>query len=295
MTLRDSEEATLRRPAVRPTGPQDETTQRRPAIGPVGHRAGQIARQALIKVPEVTLTFWIIKLLTTALGESTSDYLVHRLDPVVGVMLGAVGFAIALTAQLAVRRYVAGVYWLAVVMVALFGTMAADVVHIVLGVPYVVSTVAFAAALAVIFAVWQRSEGTLSIHSIYTLRRELFYWATIIATFALGTAAGDMTAYTFKLGYFPSALLFIALFAIPAVGYWRLGLNEIAAFWGAYILTRPIGASFADWLGKPTSGGGLGLGAGQVSGVLALLIVGLVGYLTVTHSDVGRARDNLPG
>ncbi len=189
-------------------------------------------------------------------------------------------------AQLALRRYVAAIYWLAAIMVALFGTMCADVVHIVLGIPYLVSTIAFAVALAVIFAVWYATEHTLSIHSINTTRRELFYWATVITTFALGTATGDLTAYTFKLGFLASGILFLALFAIPAIGYALFRMNAIFAFWFAYILTRPIGASFADWTGKSRADGGIGLGNGHVSLVLALAIVALVGYYTVTRKDV---------
>ena len=154
------------------------------------------------KVPEITVFFWLVKLLTTAMGKSTSDFLVFRINPYIAVLLGGIGLAIALVLQFAVRRYVAWVYWLTVVMVAIFGTMAADALHIQLGVPYVVSTTLFAVTLAVVFIAWQRSEKTLSIHSINNHRREAFYWATVMTTFALGTAAGDMTATTLGLGYF---------------------------------------------------------------------------------------------
>jgi uncharacterized membrane-anchored protein len=239
--------------------------------------------QAMRKVPEITVFFWIIKLLTTGMGETTSDYLAHQLDPMLAVALGGIGLAIALVLQFFVRRYVAWIYWLAVVMVAIFGTMAADVLHVGLEIPYLVSTVLFAGALAVIFVAWYMSEKTLSIHSISTRRRELFYWATIMATFALGTAAGDMTATTLNLGYFSSGILFAALIAVPALGYWLFGLNEIVAFWFAYIVTRPLGASFADWMGRPSNLGGLGLGTGQISLGLAILIIGFVGYLTVAE------------
>jgi uncharacterized membrane-anchored protein len=244
------------------------------------------ALYAARKVPEVTIFFWIIKLLSTALGESTSDYLVFHIDPYVAVALGGVGLVVALALQFLARRYVAWIYWLAVVMVAIFGTMAADIVHIVLKVPYLNSSLFFAGCLAVIFVAWYATEKTLSIHSITTPRRELFYWATVMATFALGTAAGDMTAYTLDWGLFVSGLLFAALFALPGVAYKLLGLNAIVAFWFAYIVTRPLGASFADWFGKPPSISGLGVGDGPVSLVLAVLIVGFVGYLTVTRRDV---------
>src|ERR1035437_5712323 len=162
----------------------------------------------MIKVPEITLVFWVIKVLTTAMGEATSDFLVFEIDPVIAVILGAIGLAVAMTLQLLVRRYVPWIYWLAVAMGAVFGTMGADVVHIGLGIPYAVSTGFFAIALAVVFAAWYACERTLSIHSIYTPRRELFYWATVMTTFALGTAAGDMTASTMGLGYFTSGVMF---------------------------------------------------------------------------------------
>ncbi len=245
----------------------------------------QRVMQVLRKVPEITVYFWIIKLLTTAMGESTSDYLVFQINPYVAVALGCVGLAVALILQLLVRRYIAWIYWLTVVMVAIFGTMAADVAHVVLGIPYLVSTIFFASALAIIFVIWYVSEKTLSIHTVYRGRRELFYWATVMATFALGTAAGDMTASTLRLGYFPSLLLFAVLFALPGLAYWLFGLNEVAAFWFAYVVTRPLGASFADWVGKPYLGG-LGLGDGKIALILTILIIGFVGYLTVTHKDM---------
>ena len=239
----------------------------------------------LSKVPEVTVLFWVTKVLTTGMGETASDFLVRRIDPFVAVGLGAVAFVVAMALQLRARRYVPWTYWLAVSMVSVFGTMAADVVHIALGVPYAVSTVVFAVVLAAVFVVWYRTEGTLSIHSIRTRRRELFYWLTVLTTFALGTAAGDLTASTMHLGYFASGVLFAVVIAVPAVAHRRLGLNAITAFWFAYIVTRPLGASFADWLGVPPSRRGLDLGTGPVTLTLALVIAVLVGYLTVTHSD----------
>lgn len=243
-------------------------------------------RRMLTKVPEITVFFWVIKILTTAMGEATSDYLVYHINPYLAVMLGAAGFFAALVLQLALRRYIAWSYWLLVVMVSIFGTMVADVIHIVLGVPYPLSTTCFALALAVIFWAWHRVEGTLSVHSIATPRRELFYWAMVVAAFALGTAAGDMTAMTFHLGYFISGALFAVLFAVPGLCYWRFGLNDVVAFWSAYVLTRPLGASFADGFGKPPGGGGLGYGSGLVSVVLTVLIVVAVAYLSLSRVDV---------
>jgi len=168
--------------------------------------------------------------------------------------------------------------------------MAADVLHIKFGVPYEASTALFAVVLAVVFSAWYASEKTLSIHSIFTTRRELFYWCTVISTFALGTAAGDMTATSLHLRYLRSGVLFAVLIAVPAVAYRLLRRNESFLFWFAYILTRPLGASFADWTGKPHSVGGLAWGDGIVSLVLAILIVAFVGYLTVTGRDA-RERD----
>ena len=249
----------------------------------------QPMRAALLKVPEVTAIFWIIKLLSTGMGETTSDYLVFNVDKYLAVALGGIGLVVALALQFAVRRYIPVVYWFAVVMVAIFGTMAADVVHIVLLVPYLTSSICFACALALIFGVWYATEKTLSIHSINTLRRECFYWATILATFALGTALGDMTASTLRLGYLASGLLFAILFALPALGYWLFRLNEIFAFWFAYIMTRPLGASFADWFGKAKSFSGLGLGTGLISLILAVLIIAIVGYLTITRRAASNA------
>jgi uncharacterized membrane-anchored protein len=242
------------------------------------------ANALLRKVPEITLIFWITKLLTTAMGESTSDYLVFKINPYLAVGLGAVGLAIALWLQFSARRYVAWIYWLAVLMVAIFGTMAADAIHIQLGVPYTLSSVLFAVVLVVIFAIWYKSEQTLSIHSITTRRRELFYWAAVMATFALGTAAGDLAASTLGLGYFSAGLLFAGCMLVPLAGYWILGFGEVFSFWLAYILTRPLGASFADWFGK-SSGGGLGLGDNSVSSVLAACIVIAVLYMTLNRRE----------
>jgi uncharacterized membrane-anchored protein len=244
-----------------------------------------LTRHTLRKVPEITIFFWIVKLLTTAMGEATSDFFVFRINPYIAVVLGGIGLVVALLLQFSVRKYIPWVYWLTVAMVAVFGTMAADVLHIQLGIPYVITTIFFALSLAVVFIVWQKSEKTLSIHSINTPRRELFYWATVLATFALGTAAGDMFATTLGLGYFSSGLVFSGLIVLPALGYWLFGLNEIAAFWAAYVLTRPIGASFADWMGKSKQVGGLALGDGTVSLVLTIVIVCFVAYMTLNRKE----------
>ena len=237
-------------------------------------------------MPEITAYFWIVKALTTGMGESTSDFLVHHLVPEIAVVLGGITFVVALYIQFSKDRYVPWAYWLAVAMVGVFGTMAADVLHVGLGVPYAVSALLYGVVLAATFALWQRVEHTLSVHSIDTLRRELFYWAAVVATFALGTAVGDLTALTFGWGYFASVCVFAVLILVPAIGYRYGGWSPVFAFWFAYVLTRPLGASIADWFGKPKSAGGLGVGAGTMSVLLTLLIACLVAYLAVTRKDV---------
>jgi uncharacterized membrane-anchored protein len=251
--------------------------------GPVPGRqaVGAVAARSWSKVPEVTLLFWVTKVLTTGMGETTSDFLANSLGPAVGGALGLAGFVGFLWLQFRAPRYSPWIYWAAIVMVSIFGTMAADIVHVV-GIPYAVSASVFILAVAGILVAWYRSEGTLSVHSIRTRRRETFYWATVLATFALGTAAGDLTATSFHLGYFSSGVLFAALIAVPALA--RLaGLDAVAAFWWAYVLTRPLGASFADWLGVSTDRGGVGWGTGPVSLVLTVMIATLVACLAAHH------------
>jgi len=241
------------------------------------------------KVPDATAAFWIAKLLSTAMGESVSDALGHAIGHVPAVLAGALAFAVALVIQLRCRRYSTWAYWITVAMVGIFGTMAADVVH-GLGVPLPISTALYAVILGVVFFWWYISERTLSIHSIYTRRRELFYWGAVVATFALGTAAGDLTASTFRLGYLVSAVLFMLIIAIPAVWYWKFGMNSILAFWFAYVITRPVGASFADWMAAPARRSGLGWGTAWVGGVLALAVLGCIGFMALTGRDKERPR-----
>ncbi len=252
------------------------------AIGRVS--AGR--RSRVSKVPEITIYFWIAKLLTTAMGEATSDFFVYHMNPYLAVIMGAIVWALAMWLQFRAKRYYAPLYWFAVTMVAVFGTMVADATHVALGVPYYASSTAFAMILAGVIIAWYSSERTLSIHSIYTPRREFFYWATILSTFALGTATGDMTATTLHLGYLVSGILFTVLFFVPFILKRTIGLNGIAAFWISYILTRPLGASFADYFGMPKSFGGLGYGKGPVALLLTGAIIVVVGFLTVTRLDV---------
>jgi uncharacterized membrane-anchored protein len=232
--------------------------------------------------------FWIVKLLTTAMGEAVSDYLVNDVNKYGAVVLGFALFAVAITWQFRTPRYGTWPYWTAVSMVAVFGTMAADVMHIVLGLPYIVSATFYAVCLTVTFVAWYRAEGTLDIHSIVTRRREVFYWLAVIFTFAMGTALGDLFATTFHLGYFASAVVFTGLICVPLIA-WRLGVNPVLTFWVAYILTRPIGASFADYFGMPKDISGAGFGHGAVSIVTLVLVVASVGYLSRSRIDQPEA------
>lgn len=246
------------------------------------------------KVPEITALFWVVKVLTTGMGEAASDYL-GEANLVVGGIVGVGGFGLALWLQLRSDRYRAPVYWSCVSMIAVFGTMLADVFRVATGLPLWATSAFYALAVAVMFTWWWRREGTLDIHSITTARRERFYWATVLATFALGTAVGDLTGLAMNLGFLPSGIMFVVAILLPLLA-WRLGANPVATFWVAYVLTRPLGASFADWLSKPHELGG-GAGFGDLSVTLAALgiIVVLVGYLTVRRTDVqpGPARDGV--
>jgi uncharacterized membrane-anchored protein len=247
------------------------------------------AREPLLaKVPEITVLFWIIKVLTTGMGEACSDFLANT-SIVAGIGLALLAFVGALWLQLRTRRYAAPVYWFTVAMVAVFGTMAADGVHLA-GLPYAVSTTFYALVVTGLFVFWYRSEGTLSIHSITTHRRELFYWATVFATFALGTAAGDLAADSLHLGFLNAGIVFAVAMLVPLIGWWRFQLNPGIAFWAAYVLTRPLGASFADWFGKPHSfGAGLGYGDGTVTAVTAVVIGVLVLYVSIRRNDIQPA------
>jgi uncharacterized membrane-anchored protein len=248
-----------------------------------------LTRRTLLKVPEITAIFWITKLVTTAMGESTSDYLVRRMNPVLAVGLGGILLLVALVLQFRAARYVPRIYWFAVLVVAITGTMAADVLHKQFGVPYAASTPLFAIVLVIVFVAWDRTEGTLSIHSVDTPRREIFYWAAVMATFAMGTALGDLTANTLKLGYLASAVLFAGLMLIPAIGFRWMHMNGIFAFWFAYVLTRPLGASVADWLGKGHEVGGLALGDGVVSLFFAVALVACVMVMTARQGPTEPA------
>ena len=199
----------------------------------------------------------------------------------VTVRLVAIAFVIAMVIQFTRHRYVPWAYWLAVAMVGIFGTMAADVLHVGFDVPYVISASGFAIVLAAVFVVWRTVEKTLSIHTVTTTRREVFYWLAVISTFALGTATGDLTATVFHLGYLLSAVLFAVIILIPAIAFASTRRHAILWFWFAYVVTRPVGASVADWLGKPVAEGGVGVGTGAVAGVLLAVIAAIVAVISV--------------
>jgi uncharacterized membrane-anchored protein len=218
------------------------------------------------------------------MGEAASDYLLNTIS-FLGLGIGAAGFAITLWVQFRTRRYNALAYWSAVMMVAVFGTMAADVIH-QLGVSFVMSTLFCALAVAATFWIWHRSENTLSIHSITTRRREVFYWVAVSFTFALGTAAGDLTAHQLHFGFLGSIVLFAIVIAVPALGCWRFHLNSVIAFWWAYIMTRPLGASIADWFSKPAKAGGLAYGDGPVAAALLVIALILVTFVAVRPANV---------
>ena len=239
----------------------------------------------LNKVPEVTIFFWIIKIMATTVGETAADFLNFNLhlgltgtSIIMGVLL-----LISLIIQVRSKKYVPGIYWIAVVLLSIFGTLITDNLVDNFGVSLVTTTAIFSAALVATFAGWYASEKTLSIHTIYTSRRELFYWAAILFTFALGTAAGDLAAEGLRLGYPVSALVFGALIGIVTIAHYFFKLNAVVAFWIAYVLTRPFGASFGDFLSQPVANGGLGLGTVGTSMIFLVAILGLVSYLSISQ------------
>jgi uncharacterized membrane-anchored protein len=250
------------------------------------------ARRVLNKVPEITLYFWVIKVLATTVGETFADWLTETLGMTLTtatLIVGAILVA-TLVAQFRATRYVAPIYWLAVVLISVVGTLITDNLVDVVGVPLWVTTVVFAIALVVTFAVWYRSEHTLSIHSITSTRRETFYWLAILFTFALGTAAGDLLAEGLALGYLASALLFAGAIGLVALAHYRFRLGAVLSFWIAYILTRPLGASIGDLLSQSTADGGLGLGTTTTSVIFLAAIALTVAFLTITQRDVETAQ-----
>ena len=241
----------------------------------------------LNKVPQLTIYFWIIKIMATTVGETVADLLSVKLNLglVVASLVVGVLLLIALVIQLRSHKYVPWIYWLAVVLISVAGTLITDNLVENFGVPLWVTTVAFAVALCATFVAWYRVEKSLSVHTIKTTRRELFYWSAILFTFALGTAGGDLLAEGAHLGYTYSALLFAGSIALVTLAYYKFGLNAVVAFWLAYILTRPLGASLGDLMSQPTSNGGFGLGTVVTSTVFLAVIVGLVIVRSQGQSD----------
>ncbi len=236
------------------------------------------------KVPEVTILFWVIKISTTAAGEAISDMFVSRKG--LGFVVEVSAFVVALVLQFASRRYSAVTYWFLALAIATAGTGVADTMHLVLGLPYAVTSLFWLVVLAAIFFLWNRSEHTLDFHSITTSRREKYYWCVVFATFALGTAVGDFAAGTLGLGYLASAVLFCGVILIPWAGWKLLKWNSIFAFWFAYVITRPVGASFADYLSKGHDVSGADFGDWQTALVLTSVVGILVAYTAVARFDI---------
>jgi uncharacterized membrane-anchored protein len=236
-------------------------------------------------VPEIIALFWVIKILTTAGGEVTSDYL-KTYGNIGGGGTEVALLVIGLAWQFGTRRYRAFAYWFLAYAIAIFGTGVSDFLHLDVHIPYAGTTLLWAIVLSAVFFLWHHSERTLSIHSITTQRREIYYWVTVFATFALGTALGDFTATALGLGYLASGILFSVAILIPALAWWRLGLNSVVAFWSAYVLTRPLGASFADYISKPQNTSGLNFGNGPTAVVFAVVVLILVLYLAIARPDI---------
>jgi uncharacterized membrane-anchored protein len=255
-------------------------------------RTAFFAEPVAAKVPEITFMFWVVKILTTAGGEATSDYLALDLGSrLVAGGIEAGILLIGLVWQFRTRRYSAAAYWFLAYGIAIFGTGVSDALHLFAGIPYAGTTAGWAVVLAAVFWLWHRSEGTLSIHSIFTRRRECFYWTVVFATFALGTALGDYTATALGLGYLASGILFTVVIAIPAVAWFGFRLNAVVAFWFAYVVTRPLGASFADYFSKPHSLSGANFGDGPTALVVTIVVAVLVAYLCVAKNDIQPAAD----
>ena len=240
---------------------------------------------AFNRVPAVTVDFWIIKLMAVTMGETAADYLAVNLGLGLSVTsaIMTVFLLLAMAIQFAQKRYVPWSYWLTVVLISIVGTLVTDNLVDNFGVKLLTTTVVFTLALIATFMLWYRTEGTLSIHSIFTTRREAFYWLAILCTFALGTAAGDLVAEQFGLGYFSTGILFGMILISLAIGYFFLGLDATLGFWLAYIFTRPLGASFGDYLSQPADYGGVGLGTILTSLLFLTVILFIVIYMSLTH------------
>lgn len=255
----------------------------------VGQRRAVVERlwaePVAAKVPEIIALFWVVKVLTTAGGEATSDFLATY-GNIVGGGVELLVFAIGLVLQFGTKRYRALAYWWLAFSIAIFGTGVADFLHLDVHIPYSGTTAMWAVILAVIFLLWHYQEHTLSIHSIHSRRREFYYWATVFATFALGTALGDYTATALHLGYLGSGIMFGVAIVLPGLARWKLGLNSVVAFWISYVLTRPLGASLADYVSKPRRLGGIAFGNGPTAAVCFAAVAALVLYLAIARPDI---------
>jgi len=246
-----------------------------------------VRKQMLNKVPEITLYFWIIKILCTTVGETFADFLNTNLN------LGLTGTSVVMSVLLIIvlifqfkkNKYVPSIYWLAVVLISVVGTLITDNLTDNFGVSLITTTIIFAIALSVTFIIWYVKEKTLSIHSIITTKREAFYWVAILFTFALGTASGDLIAEKLNVGYLLSAVIFAGAIAVIYFAHKKFKFNSVWAFWIAYILTRPLGASIGDFLSQARTDGGLGLGTTITSIIFLLAILSLVIYLSLTRKD----------
>jgi uncharacterized membrane-anchored protein len=273
-------------PRHRPRSTQPQPVDDLPSAGGQVPLVGRIFPAPIAaKVPEVIFLFWVVKILTTAGGEATSDYL-RTYGNIRGGAAEVGVFVVGLLLQFGTRQYRAFAYWFLAFAIAIFGTGVSDFLHLDVHIPYAGTTLLWAVILAAVLWVWQRREGTLSIHSIKTQQREAFYWATVFATFALGTALGDFTATSLNLGYLDSGILFGVVILLPALAWWRFGLNSIAAFWMSYVVTRPLGASFADYISKPRNISGINFGDGPTAIVFAIAVLVLVSYLAVVRPDI---------
>jgi uncharacterized membrane-anchored protein len=255
-----------------------------PSIG--GSHMESTKREMLIKVPEITLFFWIAKLSTTCFGEAFSDYVFFNdyIGRTKAILMGLALLIVCYAIQLATTKYIPWIYWLAVTAVAIFGTMSADFLNKNLGMPLWASTLMLLILQTTVFIAWYVTEKTLDIHSITTRRRELFYWLTVLLTFALGTAAGDFAAGPLGLGTLASTFVFLGVILVPLVGWKWLRLNAVLAFWLAYTITRPLGASFGDFLAVPAPyGDGLQIGTGPISLASGIVLLGIVALLDFTY------------
>jgi uncharacterized membrane-anchored protein len=258
--------------------------------------AAPATTRMLMKVPEITIAFWIAKLATTAFGEAFSDFVFFNdyIGQHLAILLGLGLLLVCLAIQFGTRRYVAGVYWLAVTAVSIFGTMSADFLNKDLGMPLWASTLMLLGLQTTVFVAWYRTQRTLNVHSINTHLREAFYWLTVLFTFALGTAAGDFVSTTLGLGTLASTFVFLGIILLPAIAFKWFKLNEVAAFWVAYTITRPLGASLADWLGVPAPyGDGLQLGTGTMSLAFGVVLVAVITALGVRQHRASRSAASL--